>query len=444
MPVKAMSAFFALGANVLAAIVLLVLNGRNRAVRWCVLFMGVASAILLFLGMSALAPTEEFWRLPLETAGHLAPAAFLAFALVQGWDASNQVATSSLLIGALLLPLTVSFSPWHVGVLAMAYHAVFWGTAGVLLWNARTPPDVSVIGRRWLVVGIMAIMAVLVIGLFTRNETFYAIAPLLTVAAQILVFVGVSRLQLYEIEVRAGRSGQLAAAAAERERLALLGELGASVAHEVRNPLTGVRSLAQRIADDDIDDAKRRRYAGIILDEVTRVDRIVANLLAFSRKQIPATANESASDLASLVADLELLVAPRARRSGITLAFDAPSIHAAAPRELMAQVLLNFLINAIAHSPPRGRVELRAEKTSGKIRLTVRDYGPGVPPDRRAAIFEPFQSGGDGTGLGLAVARRLAREQGWGLGVGDADGGGAEFWVEVPGAPTNGQSAATR
>lgn len=251
-------------------------------------------------------------------------------------------------------------------------------------------------------------------------------------------------MQLYEIEIRAGRSGQLATAAAERERLALLGELGASVAHEVRNPPTGVRSLAQRIAHDDIDDAKRRRYAGIILDEVTRVDRIVANLLAFSRKQIPVPANESSSDLASLIADLELLVGPRAKRSGITLALDAPSIHAAAPRELMAQVLMNFLINAIAHSPPRGRVELRAEKTSSKIRLTVRDFGPGVPPDRRGAIFEPFQSGGTGTGLGLAVVRRLAREQGWGLGVDDADGGGAAFWVEVPRALTNGQSRATR
>jgi len=178
-----MSAFFALGANVLAAIVLLVLNGRNRAVRWCVLFMGVASAILLFLGMSTLAPTGEFRLLSFDTAAHFAPAAFLAFALVQGRDASNQVATASLLIGALLLPLTVSRSPWHVGVLAMAYHAAFWGAAGVLLWNTRTPPDVSAIGRRWLVVGIMTIMSVLVVGLFTRNETFFAIAPLLTVAA---------------------------------------------------------------------------------------------------------------------------------------------------------------------------------------------------------------------------------------------------------------------
>ena len=111
---------------------------------------------------------------------------------------------------------------------------------------------------------------------------------------------------------------------------------------------------------------------------------------------------------------------------------DAADLEVDAPRETLAQALLNLLLNALEHSPPGGRIDLAARRQDGAALLSVTDQGPGVAREERERIFEPLYSLRGGTGLGLAVVRRIATEAGWAIEVDDAPGGGAEFRVRVP------------
>jgi signal transduction histidine kinase len=136
----------------------------------------------------------------------------------------------------------------------------------------------------------------------------------------------------------------------------------------------------------------------------------------------------------------------RARRAQVTVERDASAASessdgsgacVAAPRDALAQALLNLLINAISHTPAGGRVRLTASADAAqRVTIRVTDTGPGVPPAAREQIFDPFHTRGIGAGLGLAVVRRLARELGWQLGISDAAGGGACFQITLPAAGT--------
>src|SRR5690606_24283045 len=267
------------------------------------------------------------------------------------------------------------------------------------------------------------------------EEFFTYVMPLGTIAIHFIIFLGVARLRFYDIEVRVARSGEIASRAGELERLAAVGELAASVAHEVRNPLTGMRSLAQRMADEPIDPERSRRYASISVEEAGRLDRIVSSLLALARRGTLRAWSGDPTRLAALFHDLLLLTSARAARAGVTVRAERTTIVAPAPREALAQALLNLLLNALAHTPRGGTVTLSASD-GDRVTISVRDTGPGVPAAERARIFEPFHTASvDGTGLGLSVVRRIARELDWQLEVDDAPGGGAEFRIRLPAAP---------
>jgi two-component system sensor histidine kinase BaeS len=121
----------------------------------------------------------------------------------------------------------------------------------------------------------------------------------------------------------------------------------------------------------------------------------------------------------------------RARRAGVQLTVAAREPYAPGAREPLAQALLNLLINAVTHSPAGGVVELSSSRRRDGVVLSVRDQGPGVPVGERARIFEAFHTASGGTGLGLAVVRRLATDHGWTVDVTDAPGGGAEFRIQM-------------
>lgn len=437
-PYAALLAFLALGANLLGTCLLVLINPRSRGVRWHAAFSFWIMAWLALQGWFALDQGDAALLRVYGWVVHLMPTFFLAAALVEAYDVRTRTAVGVIAVGLVTADvLNPVVSNWA----GVAWQAAMWGAASVIHFRDRARPSARPPrrdGELALHLALVVVVPVAVVGVVMLRGAFLLYAmPVVTILIQFLIFIGVVHHRFYDIEVRAARSGELAAQAAEQERLALLGELSATLAHEIRNPLTGVRSLTQRLGEPAVADERRRRYAGVILGEVGRLERIVENLLSVSRRNVTRRDSSAATPLAPLFEDLLLLVDARARRAGVDVAFSPTAAVAAAPRDALAQALLNLLLNAVAHTPEGGRVRLVAVPGGdGSVEVQVTDTGPGVPMDARDEIFEPFHTRGVGAGLGLAVVRRLARELEWGTAVSDGPGGGACFSLRIPAGGT--------
>jgi signal transduction histidine kinase len=439
-------AFIAFGVNFFGAILLLLLNAGSRSVRW---YLPFHSCVLLWLfsqGADLNWPNSG-WTGPLAFSIAVMPYMFVVFAIM---DASQRPAWHAYLMLALaapFLPLVMDGiynrnASAFADNFATAWSLFGWIGGSAFLWvhsrrQALREVEQSNVRKKTLLLSFVMIGPLSVVfAIVVSGQWFVAIGvPIITILIMFKIFYGVTRLQFYDIEVRARRTGDIAAETYETQRLAVLGELAATIAHEVRNPLTGVRSLAQRIATDDIAADKRRQYAEVILEETSRVEKLVSNLLDVAKRGAKARpAAHVQTRLAPVFADLTLLVAARAKHKGLTvntLVDDA--LTANAPRELIAQAVLNLLLNAISYAPANSAIDLRAQAAPDGVEVIVRDRGAGVPAGERERIFAPFYSTRpDGTGLGLSVVRHLAREHGWRVSVSDAAGGGAEFQLVIP------------
>lgn len=224
---------------------------------------------------------------------------------------------------------------------------------------------------------------------------------------------------------------QTRARLAQSEKLAALGQMATMIAHEVRNPLGVMRSAAQEIRDAALDDANARRASSFVISEIDRLNRVIESILGFARPLEPSFGSVRVAE----IAERAILLAaehPRARQTRVRLERnDDPEIEADA--DLITQVLLDLIANALEASPRGGgnvRIDIVAD---GDVVIAVSDGGPGVPADLRGKIFEPFYTtNANGTGLGLAVSRQVVTSHGGTLGVGDADGGGARFEIRLP------------
>lgn len=428
-PVAAAIAFSALGANFMGSALLVLFNPRNPSVRWFAAFVLLQLVWLTLQGIEALQGLTPVWQQVMGLDVHFMPALFAGAALVQARGArAGLLPFLPMLVALLVLPL-MRWQPLD-SPLTPVWHALAWGTPAVIYSRHRRKQRAP--SARRLNLLLTLIVPIGVVGaLLTGGAFVYYMLPLMTIFIQLLIFTGVVYHRYYDIEVRAARTGELAANAAERDRLALLGELSATIAHEVRNPLTGIRSLTQRMAEAPLDEDRRSRYAEVILGEITRLDRIVGNLNDLARRSSRASADAGPTELRPLFEDLALLVEARARRAGVRITVAPEEPLAPCAREPLAQALLNLLINAISHSPEGAIVELGSSRSRDRVTIHVRDQGPGVPAERRGEIFEAFQTSSSGTGLGLTVVRRLAEEQDWTVDVADAAGGGAEFRIHV-------------
>jgi signal transduction histidine kinase len=404
-------------------------------VRWYATFNISLMMWLALQGVALMQGRQAFDMPAFEIVVHAMPALFLGATITQidlpprrAWLPWLPVAAGALL---LLVPGV------HDAPISRLWQVVGW-SLGALVYIGRALRGRShrsatrrvTRGAKTLELVLSGLVPVGVIGAILLQGAFVLyVLPLMTVFVQVLIFTGVVYHRFYDIDVRAARTHELAAAAAEQDRLALLGELSATIAHEIRNPLTGIRSLAQQLSGPVIEDERRLRYTEVILDETARLDRIVGNLTDLARRSAAnGVRRHEPTALGPLFEDLVLLVEPRAHRAHVTIRAPATDIIVHASREALAQALLNLLLNAIAHAPQHSVVELDARADRTLVVIRVRDRGPGVPPDRRESIFEPFHTRG-GTGLGLTVVRRLAEEHGWRIAVTDAEGGGAAFSI---------------
>ena len=220
---------------------------------------------------------------------------------------------------------------------------------------------------------------------------------------------------------------------AERERLAALGRMAATVAHEIKNPLSAIKSIAQVMREDESLRNEYERDLGLIVGETDRLSQSVTQLLSFARRESPAGQPLSVDELVRSVVDL---FRASAREQGIVLDAVVKVEAELAGKSVSAlrDALSNLLLNALQATPHGGRVELIAAASDGELVISVQDTGSGVPLDLRERIWEPFFTTRQrGTGLGLAIVRKRVQEVGGtaSLAAGK-NGGGALFHLRVP------------
>jgi len=200
------------------------------------------------------------------------------------------------------------------------------------------------------------------------------------------------------------------------ERLATAGELAAGAAHEIRNPLTSIRSTIQYLHDTLPDDHPGRPEASGLLEEVDRINEIVEGLLSFAR---PREAVFVPIDAADVVRQSVALVTSPARKQGVEIHTAVEeTIPLIGDESLLKQLLLNLLLNAIQAMPERGEVVVSARAIPpgrgepaerGGAFIEIADTGPGIPEELLEKVFDPFfttKSGG--TGLGLSICYGVA------------------------------------
>jgi signal transduction histidine kinase len=218
---------------------------------------------------------------------------------------------------------------------------------------------------------------------------------------------------------------------AERERLAALGRMAATVAHEIKNPLSAIKSIAQVIREDESLRNEYERDLGLIVGETDRLSQSVTQLLSFARKESPAGQPLSVDELVRSVVDL---FRANAREQGIVLNAQVKVEAELAGKSVSAlrDALSNLLLNALQATPAGGKVELIAAASDGELVISVQDSGSGVPADLRERIWEPFFTTRQrGTGLGLAIVRKRVQEVGGTAVLVSGNGGGALFQLRV-------------
>lgn len=224
-------------------------------------------------------------------------------------------------------------------------------------------------------------------------------------------------------------------------------EIISDVSHEFRTPLTTILGYAELIRDEDLDPGETREFADDIVRDVQRLTRMMENVLDLERLEARATAFRPVSvELPSLLEDevarWEVDEAAADHAVSLSVKIGLPCVLADADR--VAQVVRNFLANAVKYSPDGGAIDVRAEPTAdGRfVRVSVTDHGIGISTEGQARIFERFARtqeaiarGIRGTGLGLAICRQIVELHGGTIGVESLAGCGSTFWFTLPAAP---------
>jgi signal transduction histidine kinase len=261
---------------------------------------------------------------------------------------------------------------------------------------------------------------------FTKGDLSRATA----IASQLAIAVDNAR--LYEdLRVSYSELGRTQRQLIQKERLAALGELSAVVAHEVRNPLgvifNSLGSLRRMLQPSG--DAKL--LLDIVGEEADRLNRIVGDLLDFARPITPVLAPGSLEAVVD-----EAVAAALGEGTGVVVDREAAPALPAVPMDarLVRQAVLNLAANAIQAMPRGGWLRVRMRPARGGVQLELEDTGAGIPDEIRARIFEPFfTTKAAGTGLGLAVVKRIVEGHGGEIAVERVPAGGTLVRVVFPG-----------
>ncbi|HEY0384835.1 MAG TPA: ATP-binding protein, partial [Pyrinomonadaceae bacterium] len=220
---------------------------------------------------------------------------------------------------------------------------------------------------------------------------------------------------------------------AHGERLAALGQMAATVAHEVKNPLSAIKSIAQVMREDENLTGEYARDLNLIVGETDRLSRSVTQLLSFARTAPPAIAPSRADELIQTTVELF-----RAEASGRNIRLEcrtqADAMLDGVRASALRDALSNLLSNALYATPMGGRIMIEAVTEAAYVLLTVVDGGSGVAPEIQERIWEPFFTTKQrGTGLGLSILKKRIDEVGGKVALtAQRDGEGARFELRIP------------
>jgi len=235
------------------------------------------------------------------------------------------------------------------------------------------------------------------------------------------------------------------------QRMSAIESFAADVAHEIKNPLSSLRSAVETAARIE-DPVKRRRLMAIIQDDVERLDRLISDISDASRLDAELSRQEvSPTDIGAMLQALvevhETTRAEGAPRFVLDIAERGRDLIVPGIESRLSQVFINVIANAVSFSPPNGEIRIRARLDGRAVLVSVEDEGPGIPEDKLTAIFDRFYSErpagekfGTHSGLGLSISKQIIeahRGRIWAENRTDADGTviGARFLIRLPAAP---------
>jgi signal transduction histidine kinase len=216
------------------------------------------------------------------------------------------------------------------------------------------------------------------------------------------------------------------------EQLAAVGQVAAGVAHELRNPLTAIKMLAQTGLEGSPPSGLPAEDLEVVEQEARRMEQCIQTFLDFAR---PPRSERRRTDLAQVVRRALTVAEGRAHRQKVALiaeGLEGPLLVEIDPEQIQ-QVLLNLLLNALDALPRGGTVRVAVRRRSSAVELEVQDSGPGIAPRIQTRLFEPFvTSKENGLGLGLSICQRLVEAHGGTIRGENAPSGGALFTVALP------------
>jgi two-component system sensor histidine kinase FlrB len=261
----------------------------------------------------------------------------------------------------------------------------------------------------------------------------------LTIAESTLDSTGGKILLIHDVTA----AHELKAELERNQRLAAMGEMAASLAHQLRTPLAAALLYSANLAQPDLADAARIRFAGKASAQLRRLERLIQEVLLFARGEslgrdrLPVTQllGEAAQTVEPLFAEKQVALRIGGEPSG---GLAGAMINGS--RKALVGALLNLLENALQACAKGGQVRLEATLADGQVCIGVRDNGAGIPPEICQRVFEPFfTTRGHGTGLGLAIALGVARAHGGRIDVSSVLGEGSLFVIVLPVEPLGGQ-----
>ncbi|MFH1135679.1 MAG: ATP-binding protein [Pseudomonadota bacterium] len=221
------------------------------------------------------------------------------------------------------------------------------------------------------------------------------------------------------------------------EKLASIGILAAGVAHEIGNPLSAISGYTQILQSGVSDPEEAREYLGAIESQAARIQRIIEDLLSYSR---PGTGVVSEIDLGESIRSIMSILAAQSafKNMEVEYRFGSERFPVNMDRDHLAQIIINIALNASQAMPGGGCLHIGLSREGEQAVILLEDNGPGIPDNIKNKIFDPFfttKPVGQGTGLGLSICFRIVESYNGTIGLETGTAGGAAFLVRLPLAP---------